>query len=173
MKKISVLFTAILLLLVVNSASAQEKFNTKKMSFGAGIYGGVGMISDSPYSNNRACFGLDVKAEYRLMTQLGINVNTGLMLFGDSKNFDDNFSMVPITVGANWYFGKVFYVGAKSGLAIYTKGHADPVFTFVPLAGVRLLDFLDISAQFQFYANNPDHLQHSPQFIGIRVGVNF
>ena len=173
MKKISVLFTAILLLLVVNSASAQEKFNTKKMSFGAGIYGGVGMISGTINSSNRACFGLDVKAEYRILDQLGINLNTGLMLFGDSKTFNDNFSMVPITVGANWYFGKLFYVGAKTGLAVYTKDHSDPVFTFVPLVGVRLFEFLDVSAQFQFFANKPENLQHSPQFIGIRVGVNF
>jgi hypothetical protein len=58
-------------------------------------------------------------------------------------------------------------------LAIYTKGHADPVFTIVPLVGVRLFKFLDLSAQFQFYANNKNRFEHSPQFIGLRVGVNF
>lgn len=159
---------------MVNSAAAQERGIPNKLSFGLGVYGGVGMISGTHYSSDRGCFGFDAKVEYRIMNQLGVNFNAGLMLFTEDRDyFSDSFGMVPITVGANWYFGKVFYVGGKSGLAIYTKGHADPVFTIVPLVGVRLFKFLDLSAQFQFYANNKNRFEHSPQFIGVRVGVNF
>ena len=174
MKTKLALISTVLLLLFVNSSNAQSSSNIKKLSFGVGLNIGVGIVSTSYYSDEFPSLGLDLNAEYRLLPQLGVNFNTGLMYFSDSfVDLNDGFGIIPVTLGVNYYFGNIFYAGLKTGLALFAKNKIDPLFTISPIVGVKLLNFLNIALQFQYFTETDLRAYESPNLINLRIGVNF
>lgn len=166
--------TSVLLLLFVSTSIAQSSSDTKKMSFGVGLNIGVGLVSNAYYSEEYPSLGLDLNAEYRLLPQLGVNFNTGFMYFSEGfVDLNDGFGIIPVTVGANYYIGNVFYAGLKTGLALFAENKIDPLFTISPIIGVKLRKFLNIGLQFQYFTETDLGYYESPALVNLRIGINF
>lgn len=96
------------------------------------------------------------------------------MYFSESfVDLNDGFGIIPVTLGANYYFGKVFYAGLKTGLVLFAKNKIDPLFTVSPIIGVKLLKFLNIGIQFQYFTETDLRSYDSPALVNLRIGINF
>lgn len=152
------LFAVILCLFIIGPIYAQDS-KAKKMSYGVGLNAAMG--------GDLGTLGLDLKAEYRILECLGLNINAGATIFSDSfVDYDNSYLSIPITIGANYYFSNRFYAGARTGLSFSEYGKD---FLVSPILGIKVFKFMDVAIQYQHYFNSDDHFG----LIGIRLGFFF
>ena len=140
MKTIKILFVA-LLFHSFNGYSQQQR---KSISIGSQV--------DFPlrvFQSNKAIgSGINLKGEFFLSNRFSGTLSAGYSFFNGKLIYwdgttDKNFALIPLLVGARYYFQK-FYLNLEAGLAIKASDNVYTNLAFVPSAGI-LINRLDLA----------------------------
>lgn len=151
-KKFLLAFTVLLIGTFSYTYAQNEKF-----SFGIGINAGALHV---PAIASTVTAGVDFKAEYLVIDNLGVNASAGYLYSIPGSGF----GLIPILVGANYYVGEKFFTGLKTGVTIYP---GQGIFTLSPSVGIKLGKATDLSLNYNYYSGGSGF----PLFL--RFGINF
>lgn len=157
-------------------ASAQTEGAVQKLSLGAEF--GLPIEKNS----NTLIVGGSLQYEHPIAKSLNLTGSAGylsLMATGDSKDFlkaigaKTSYGVVPLKVGAKYYFGGNFYGAGELGAAIGTETGGSTFFAIAPTVGASFSvadkSSLDFGLRYENWSGNGG----STGFIGLRAAFAF
>ena len=173
MKKV-ILSLAIVAIASLSASAQKEKAASKdlKFSVGAEIALPVGDFNKS----NSIGFGGSAQAEYKAAESLGLTLNAGFLTFSGKtvEGFKvPSLSLIPVLVGAKYYFTEKVYGHAQLGLSFASTkldgvSYSTSAFTYAPAIGFMASENFDISLRYQAYSKSG-----TTAFLGLRAAYTF
>ncbi len=157
---------------VAFSASAQkEKQESKALKLSVGVEAGlpIGDAGDV-YS---FVIGGSAQGEYAIDKSIGLTLSAGYLNWSGKtvSGFKvPSTGLIPVLVGAKYYFTPKVYGHAQLGMSFASgNGASGSAFTYAPSVGYNITDQIDVAVKYQ--AASKDGFTTS--FIGIRAAYNF
>lgn len=152
------------LTLSCNAQSTDEK--PFKIGVGALIGLPVGDIADFA----SLAFGFDALCEYAVAPEFAVTLSAGYLDWAKKSGFSGvKFGLIPVLVGAKYYFAEKIYGSAQLGISFSTTSGGGSAFTFAPGVGMKLTDNIDLLLKYQSASKNGGNTS----FIGLRAGISF
>jgi opacity protein-like surface antigen len=158
------------------AANAQTEGAVKKLSIGAEF----GIPTES--NTDILIAGGSLQAEFPVAKSLNLTGSAGylnLMLTGDSKDLAKAFGaktssgVIPLKVGAKYYFGGNFYAAGEIGAAISTEDGAGTALALAPTLGASFSVSDKSSLDFGLRYENWSKDGSSSGIIGLRAAFAF
>ena len=162
------------------AASAQTEGAVNKISVGPDFALPIGNLADV----NNLGFGGSVQGELNVAKSLNLTGSAGYLSFSYKKDYKDaykavfgtelkNDGIVPVKVGAKYYFGGNFYGAGEVGAAFATGEGSGTAFAYSPTLGASFSvadkSSIDLGIRYEGWARNGS----SVSFIGIRAAFAF
>lgn len=148
------------------SANAQEKASGKTFKFSVGLTAGI-PIGDIK-SATSFVIGGDVQGEYAAAETVGITLNAGYLKFTAKEGFETS-GLIPVLVGAKFYFAEKFYGQPQVGLTLSTQSGGGSAFTYAPAFGYQVSENFDLAVKYQAFTKS----SFTTSFIGLRAAYSF
>lgn len=161
--KLLVFVVLVALTLSVKAQSSDEK--PFKIGAGALIGLPVGDISDVA----SLAYGVDVLCEYAVAPEFGVTLSAGYLDWAKKSGVSGNMGVIPVLVGAKYFFTDNIYGSGQIGISFYTESRAGNAFTWAPGIGYKISDNLDLLLKFESWSKN----SITTSFFGLRVGYTF
>jgi opacity protein-like surface antigen len=161
------------------AASAQTEGAVNKISVGPEFALPIGDFGDV-YSVG---FGGSVQGELNVAKSLNLTGSAGYLSFSYKKEIKDfykslgaplkNDGIIPLKVGAKYYFGGNFYGAGEVGAAIATGEGSGTAFAYSPTLGASFSvadkSSIDLGIRYEGWSKNGSNIS----FIGIRAAFAF
>lgn len=162
------------------AASAQTEGAVNKISVGPEFALPIGNFGDV-YNLG---FGGSVQGELNVAKSLNLTGSAGYLSFSYKKEYKDfykavagtelkNDGIIPVKVGAKYYFGGNFYGAGELGAAFATGEGSSTAFAYAPTLGASFSvsdkSSIDLGIRYEGWARNGSTLS----FIGIRAAFAF
>jgi len=152
------------LTLSVYAQSTDEK--PFKIGVGALIGLPVGDMADFA----SLAFGFDALCEYAVAPEFAVTLSAGYLDWAKKSGLSGvKFGLIPVLVGAKYYFAEKIYGSAQLGISFSTTSGGGSAFTFAPGVGMKLTDNIDLLLKYQSASKNGGNTS----FIGLRAGISF
>lgn len=155
------------------AASAQTEGAVRKLSIGAEFGLPIGDFGDV-YSVG---FGGSLQYEHPIAKSLNLTGSAGFLTFTPKKELKDlgadNFGVIPVKVGAKYYFGGNFYGAGELGAGFGTNDGSKTAFIYAPTLGASFSvadkSSIDLGIRYEGHSVSGGTLS----FIGIRAAYAF
>jgi len=169
MKTTRILF-AVIALFIISSSSVFAQ--NGRFSIGANVAMPMGDFGDAAGVG----FGGSLRYEMPVGDNLGLTGTVGYLTFGGKDFFDGiNFNLIPIMVGAKYYFTEQqngFYAGIAVGMTSSSTSaegsESSTVFTWAPGIGYHL-DNIDLGLDYNSYTKD----EFTTSYLGLRLAYVF
>lgn len=170
------LFFLIVLIGITMSVNAQRE-NEKSFKIGVGALTGLPMGDINDFTN--LAVGFDMLGEFAVGPSFALTLSVGYVDFFKKSGIDqysDTWGLIPLLVGAKYFFSDRLYVSAQGGISFASNGSGGQV-SFAPGIGIKLSEKFDLLIKYQSASQiNASYFNRSSftsALIGLRAGYRF
>jgi hypothetical protein len=165
MKKL--LFIPLCIFAITSFGQRKTSYNSTSYSLGLDFFVPVGIFNDIGYSFG---FGASGQVEYKPDQSIGLTGNIGVINYQRKKEVGTgSYTVVPIMLGAKYYFTTNLYAHGQFGAGIGASQGAVTSFAFSPSLGYLISKNIDLEGKYMSLSNSTGSLNS----LGVRIAYTF